>query len=1259
LKRASELKSVQTIAHQFLMKWFLGFNFFIKAFVSPKRLALLFFRCLLIIAVCDNLRLPKEQFVKDAFISYARKESIILAARIYRSLRLTGFEAWFDKVNIPHGQDYQQRIYQGIESAHNFIFIISPSSVNSPYCRLEIDHAVRCGKRIIPLLHINLSEKEALKLHPVLQRIDWIYAREVIENFDEFNKWRNQFENFWKELEDYQRLQDWQPPQFGETVDDFERTIQKILDLIGYQYDYVKKYTQLLIRALTWDRAGKDSHLLLVGVERSDAENWLKTQFLPPDQPPCEPNFLVCEFLAESRKNAFNMMSSVYISYEDNDFMEQINYSLMRQGFSTSMTERNSSKQKPMETEEIESADTIVWLRTPLSEKSALCQQEIAYAASFHKRIVVLRINSDGSPTQQMPEGTIFIEAELDSADRIVEKTRLRLLSELSQNLSYYEEHKIYLTKALKWKRQNFNNSILLQGYDLQRAESFLKAGSQLPHKPTELHQSFIDESIAKSGLLQTEVFISYSRTDGDFARRLNEDLQAAGKTTWFDQDSIAKAAANFQQEIFKGIEKANNFVFIISPRALQSSFCEIETRYAVQKGKRIITLLIEPPGDQPMPSELAAVQWIDFKNHDFYDSFGELLRTLDTDRDHVAGHTKWGLKASEWLESNKDKSLLLGQIECSLAEVWLREAFFMDPNQKIDFQNLPNRFKNPRPTELQLEYIGQSRSSLDAIVLKEAQDARRLRNLLFRSNVALVISILFLFTSLYFIYRVEILREEAEQTKESLQVEKENALKLKARSDNAARATREALDRSLIEKRRADSLYKTAQAAQERALQNEKLARKSADKARQSEFEAKSALEKSIVSEQNALQARAAADSARVAAEKARLAAERANIELKLKEQQLFENYYYNAEAYVQEGNYNDLALQLENIRTLRPDTFDAVALKLAVEARDFYFTSVSERLLRNIRNSKKYEKQISYTRSSLAMISASMGRFEKACQIIERPDVLSQIHLIFQSAAAKGQEAAQSAQQFAYLALEDAILKTIENQEQKNFLKKYNIAGVFNDPQFARAYQRDLTDSRSTQERVGGSFLNILKNEVTVEMYRLYTISNPGTALPIERLDNGFYVNIEDNLPAVLVSYEDATNYCQWLSKFLRIQIRIPTAQLWTLLAQKLDSTQKPLYKFSGSNTLNDVGWYELNSKGRPQPVRKKMPNSRDLFDMSGNVAEWTSTTAKRSRGYNTKYMIMGGSYRDREAQCSLEAENSALKFLRATYIGFRFIF
>ncbi len=74
---------------------------------------------------------------KEFFISYGRRESLGFVGRLHRRLKLAGYDAWFDKVNIPDGEDYAQRISHGIESAHNFIYVMAPRSMTSPYCLIR------------------------------------------------------------------------------------------------------------------------------------------------------------------------------------------------------------------------------------------------------------------------------------------------------------------------------------------------------------------------------------------------------------------------------------------------------------------------------------------------------------------------------------------------------------------------------------------------------------------------------------------------------------------------------------------------------------------------------------------------------------------------------------------------------------------------------------------------------------------------------------------------------------------------------------------------------------------------------------------------------------------------------------------------------------------------------------------------------------------------------------------------------------------
>ena len=100
---------------------------------------------------------------KDSFISYGRRESLGFVARLHRLLKLAGNDGWFDKVNIPDGDDYSQRIDQGIESAHNFVYVMAPRCLTSPYCLIELEYARLLGKRVIPINHMvifNTPEQE-------------------------------------------------------------------------------------------------------------------------------------------------------------------------------------------------------------------------------------------------------------------------------------------------------------------------------------------------------------------------------------------------------------------------------------------------------------------------------------------------------------------------------------------------------------------------------------------------------------------------------------------------------------------------------------------------------------------------------------------------------------------------------------------------------------------------------------------------------------------------------------------------------------------------------------------------------------------------------------------------------------------------------------------------------------------------------------------------------------------------------------------
>ncbi len=70
---------------------------------------------------------------------------------MHQLLKLADYDGWFDKVNIPDGDDYAERINHEIESAHNFVYVMAPRCMTSPYCLIELEYARLLGKRVIPI----------------------------------------------------------------------------------------------------------------------------------------------------------------------------------------------------------------------------------------------------------------------------------------------------------------------------------------------------------------------------------------------------------------------------------------------------------------------------------------------------------------------------------------------------------------------------------------------------------------------------------------------------------------------------------------------------------------------------------------------------------------------------------------------------------------------------------------------------------------------------------------------------------------------------------------------------------------------------------------------------------------------------------------------------------------------------------------------------------------------------------------------------
>ncbi len=235
------------------------------------------------------------------------------------------------------------------------------------------------------------------------------------------------------------------------------------------------------------------------------------------------------------------------------------------------------------------------------------------------------------------------------------------------------------------------------------------------------------------------------------------------------------------------------------------------------------------------------------------------------------------------------------------------------------------------------------------------------------------------------------------------------------------------------------------------------------------------------------------------------------------------------------------------------------------------------------------------------------------------------------------------------------------VEKQKAKEDSKKYltesymvefGLCKVDAESKLA-AEKKAKNDFLANFVKIPGKNYSVMKTEVTQKLYESIMGKNPS-------------VFKGENNPVENVSWYDAVEFCNLLSKKIGYEpvytingssvtwnenangFRLSTVEEWQYAARGGQN-----YRYSGSDNLDEVGWYEDNSGVKTHPVAQKKPNGYGLYDMSGNVCEWCWD----SLGGNGHYTC-GGSWYDYSGSCEVGNGRWNIAYGRGDGRGFRIV-
>lgn len=169
------------------------------------------------------------------------------------------------------------------------------------------------------------------------------------------------------------------------------------------------------------------------------------------------------------------------------------------------------------------------------------------------------------------------------------------------------------------------------------------------------------------------KLFLSYSRRNSAFIDELIISIESYGFDVQFDRADLFPGEP-WEPRLRSMISESDTTVCVLSNAWMESSECIKELQIALELGRRVIPVLIDPIDPSNMPPELARLQFIFFhgEGHSYARGVVDLIEALRTDIRWVREQTRLLDKANEWSRANSSAALLLRGTALESALEWV-----------------------------------------------------------------------------------------------------------------------------------------------------------------------------------------------------------------------------------------------------------------------------------------------------------------------------------------------------------------------------------------------------------------------------------------------------------------------------------------------------------------------------------------------------------------------------------------------------------